>query len=352
MARSTQTQEIMKVSPELAKTVVKAAIQAGKDSVPPLFWGPPGVGKSAVVREACEEEGVSFIDLRLVQLDPVDLRGLPYTQTDTGTQSLMASFAPPSWLPREGRGVLFLDELPQAQPLVMNAVSELVLDRRIGDYNLPDGWVIVAAGNRRTDRAATQEMPSHLKNRFAHIEVEPSYADWKGWAQEEAKAGRLDPRLISFLDQNQSHLNKFNPDMMACPTSRSWAFVGRLMMTVKDDRALKAMIAGAVGKGMAQELSAFLNIGDDLPTIEKIVADPHSCPVPDEVSMQTSLVASLADTFPPEHAGKLAHYLRRLDPESMMTALCLVVGRKKGDVDKFAKDKDFAALARELNILP
>jgi hypothetical protein len=347
------TQELMRCSPELAKTIIKETINAGENSVPPFLHGPPGVGKSSVVAEACVELGVQFIDLRLVQLDPVDLRGLPYTHPDENG-SLSAGFAPPDWLPREGRGVLFLDELPQAQPLVMNAVSELVLDRRIGDYRLPPGWVIVAAGNRRTDRAATQEIPSHLKNRFFHIEVEPLFADWKAWAEEPRSSdgrSRINPDLIRFLDLNQGRLNEFNPDLLACPTSRSWAFVSQIMDNFVDKKARRAAISGAVGKHMASELTAFLQDDSDIPTIDAVIADPIQAPMPESPATLSSVLENMANNFPVDKADELAVYMGRAPEENQMVALVQIISRKKEEFEKIRSAPKMKALLQKHGLI-
>lgn len=326
-----KSSDIPVVSPMVAKQCVREMLNAGPAAVPPFLWGPPGVGKSAIVREVAEEEGVGFIDLRLVQLDQVDLRGLPYLLDDKVNEGLREMhFAAPGGLPREGRGILFLDEFPQATSLVQNAASELVLDRRCGEYRLPDGWIVVAAGNRRQDRAATQELPSHLKNRFTHLEIDAKFSDWEVWAQtpNATKCGPIEPRLLAFLQGNQSRLNNFNPDMVASPTSRTWEFVSRIMHTVKDKRARNALIGGCVGKGMQAEVTAFLSDSEDMPSMEQIIADPHSAPMPETISGCRAVMDNLAMTGDPVNAKALAEYIKRHVPDSQMVALIQIMARK------------------------
>jgi hypothetical protein len=331
MAQATKTSDIPVVSPMVAKQCVREMLNAGPAAVPPFLWGPPGVGKSALVREVAEEEGVGFIDLRLVQLDQVDLRGLPYLLDDKVNIGLREMhFAAPGGLPREGRGILFLDEFPQATSLVQNAASELVLDRRCGEYRLPDGWIVVAAGNRRQDRAATQELPSHLKNRFTHLEIDAKFADWEIWAvtPNATKCGPIDPRLVTFLKGNQSRLNNFNPDTVASPTSRTWEFVSRILHTVKDKRARNALIGGCVGKGMQAEVMAFLSDSEDMPTIEQIIANPMTAPIPETLSGCNAALDNLANTGAAANAEVIAQYIGRHIPDSQMVALVQIMTRK------------------------
>ena len=108
-----------------------------------MIWGPPGVGKSAVVARVAREQGLEFIDVRLSQLAPTDLRGLPVPKNGT------SRWFPPEFLPRGGTGILFLDELNMAPPTMQGVAQQLILDRKVGSYELPDGWLVWAAGNRK-----------------------------------------------------------------------------------------------------------------------------------------------------------------------------------------------------------
>ena len=132
---------------------------------PAFIWGPPGIGKSSIVRDIAEKASLPVIDLRASLLDPTDLRGIPSISNG------LATWCPPAFLPRPNQapGLLFLDEINAAPPLVQASLYQLVLDRRIGEYELPPGWWIVAAGNRQQDRAVTFRMSSALVNRFIHL---------------------------------------------------------------------------------------------------------------------------------------------------------------------------------------
>src|SRR5829696_5599735 len=157
------------VNPVRPSDVSKALAALVPTKRPVYLWGPPGCAKSAVVRQTAATLGLTLADVRATLLDPVDLRGLPRLDGDA------AVWCPPAFLPKDGQGLLFLDELAQAAPLVQAACLQLVLDRRIGEYELPDGWVVVAASNRAEDRAGAHRLITPLLNRFVHLELEVSH---------------------------------------------------------------------------------------------------------------------------------------------------------------------------------
>lgn len=253
----------------------------------PLFlWGPPGVGKSSLVRQAADRLRLKTIDIRAVLLDPVDLRGLPSVHEGR------ARWCQPDFLPRDGKGVLFLDELAQAPPLVQSACLQLVLDRRIGEYELPEGWTVVAASNRTEDRAGAHRLISPLLNRFLHLDVEVSLDDWQAWA---LSAG-ISPEVRSFLRFRPALLFQFDPTagVRSFPTPRSWEFVSRVLAVARPEH-LHAVVAGCVGEGPAAEFVGYLRIYRGLPAIEPILAAPDTCTLPTEPSILYALVGVLAE---------------------------------------------------------
>jgi len=165
---------------------------------PVFIWGGPGVGKSSVVKQLAETLNVPLQDVRALLLDPVDLRGLPFRGSDGRSK-----WATPEFLPQDGTGILFLDELNAAPAMVQASCYQLVLDRKVGEYTLPDGWAIIAAGNRDSDRAVTTRMPTPLRNRFVHLEFEVDVQEWSEWA---IQAG-IRPEVIAFL--------RFRPELLS-----------------------------------------------------------------------------------------------------------------------------------------
>src|SRR5262245_6632638 len=157
---------------------------------PVFIWGGPGICISAIVRRVAVDFEMPRLDVRALLLDPVDLRGLPFLGQDG-----RAKWATPDFLPRDGSGILFLDELNAAPAMVQASCYQLVLERKLGEYTLPDGWAIVAAGNRESDRAVTTRMPTPLRNRFVHLEFEVDLQEWSEWAI----SSKVRPEVIAFL---------------------------------------------------------------------------------------------------------------------------------------------------------
>lgn len=228
---------------------------AAGEHTPVMLWGPPGVGKSALVAQAARACAAPMIDLRLSQLEPSDLRGMPYLRDGR------VAWATPSMLPqaeRDGpRGVLFLDEINAALPQVAASAYQLILDRRLGDYRLPDGWAILAAGNRLGDRGVTYAMPAPLANRFTHYELEPVLDDWLDWAE----AAGVDARLRRFLAQRPDLLFVFpeQANVHAFPSPRSWAFADRaLRKFAADPDLLEPALSACVGEMAAMLFVSWL----------------------------------------------------------------------------------------------
>lgn len=268
---------------------VSRAIRAVRPTRQPLFlWGPPGVGKSQLVAQAASAEGLEVIDIRAVTTDPVDWRGLPSISAGKTT------WAPPEFLPWQAdwQGIVLLDELPQAPPLVMSALLELTLDRRLGNYSLPAGAWVIAAGNRAEDRAGSHRLISSLSSRFVHLDVSVDAEDWQSWAA----AASVDHTVRSYLRHRPGKLHDFDPSRndraFACP--RSWEVASRLVATTPDDLLLP-VLAGAIGEGSAAEYIGYRRVCASLPDPSAIVADPLGAPVPTEPAVLYALAGSLAE---------------------------------------------------------
>jgi hypothetical protein len=266
--------------------LVRALIALIPTRRPTYLWGPPGVGKSSVVRRAADTLQLPLLDLRVTLLDPVDLRGLPRLAKDT------AVWCPPAFLPRTGSGVLFLDELAQAPPLVQSSCLQLTLDRRLGEYELPAGWTVVAASNRTEDRAGTHRVISPLLNRFVHLDLDVSNEDWQDWAV----ATGVAPEVRAFLRFRPGLLFQFdtatNPRAFATP--RSWAFVSDVLKATPEELATE-VVAGCVGEGPATEFAGFLALYRELPDVDAALAKPESATVPREPAVLYALVGAIAE---------------------------------------------------------
>ena len=259
---------------------------------PVFVWGPPGVGKSAIIHQAAAERSLPVIDVRAVLLDPVDLRGLPTVQKlpDGSTKTVWCA---PDFLPRDGAGVIFLDELPQAPAMVQGGCLQLCLDRRLGEYELPDGWTIVAAGNRQEDRAGAHRLISPLLNRFIHLDADVSNDDWQAWAVE----ANVAVEVRGFLNFRPHLLFHFQPKLneRAFPTPRSWQFVSEILPHTPQ-RLLHQVVSGTVGEGAAAEFLGFLQVYRDLPDLEAIWKTPDKVTIPQaKPAVLFAMCAALAD---------------------------------------------------------
>ena len=257
--------------------------------LPVFVWGPPGIGKSSIVRQLAEAKGLEFLDLRLSLLDPTDLKGVPFFDPE----SRQGIWAAPSFLPGDpdSRGVLFLDEINTAPPAVQASAYQLILDRRVGEYELPEGWSIVAAGNRESDRGVVYRMPPPLANRFVHFEMEVDLEDWKAWAYAEG----VDPRLTAYLSHSPDSLFLFDAasQQKSFPTPRSWSYVDRLLRSGLPEALLFDAVAGAVGRDEAVAFLSFVRVADELPDLGAILAGEESA-VPEDPRALTVLVSLLA----------------------------------------------------------
>jgi dynein-related subfamily AAA family protein len=293
---------------------------------PVMLWGPPGVGKSQIIAQIAARHAVPLIDLRLSQMEPTDLRGIPFRTEGRVEWSV------PAMLPdarRHGeRGILFLDEITSAPPTVTAAAYQLILDRRLGEYEAPPGWAVFAAGNRHGDRGVSYAMPAPLANRFTHYEVEAHLDDWVAWAHE---AG-IDPRLIAFL--------RFRPDLLfdhdaarnpvAFPSPRSWEFAHRAIGKFEDTPALLLdALQACVGPAAGIELKAFMDHMDRMPDIDGIVSGRVS-EVPEGVDLQYGVAAALVRRASrargtPEAGQVLGHILRyaKLFPQREMGVMLI-----------------------------
>jgi hypothetical protein len=286
MAKSTDI-SVRQVGPKAAKRSIRKAIQTRR---PVFLWGPPGIGKSDIVKQIGQDAGREVIDVRLALWEPTDIKGIPYYDASKGTMV----WAPPGELPMdpESKAIIFLDELNSAPPAVQAAAYQLILNRKVGTYHLPKGVDIVAAGNREGDRGVTYRMPAPLANRFIHLEAKVDFDDFQEWAVMNA----VHPEVVGYVGFAKQDLYDFDPKSpsKAFATPRSWVFVSDLL---KDDDCdidtLHNLIAGAVGDGLAVKFMAHRKIAGRLPKAEDILSGKVKDLTIKEVSAMYSLTVSL-----------------------------------------------------------
>lgn len=274
-----------------------------------FLWGPPGAGKSSVVRQVAAQLNVPLLDVRAALLDPTDIRGIPAVIDGR------AVWCPPSFLPQEEQkaGILFLDELSAAPPLVQASLYQLILDRRVGEYELPAGWRIVAAGNRAADRSVSFRMPAALANRFVHLDFEVDSGDWHLWAVQNG----VDPLIIGFLAFRRQLLFDMSNPERGFPTPRSWEIVSDTVRALGSVHAARDVIPGIVGEAAAIEFLAYCADTITEERVQSIIADPDGATLPtslgDLYALVAYLVSSASRSAPTRKAaGRL---LNRLSPE-------------------------------------
>lgn len=300
------------------------ALQALIDERVPLhIWGACGVGKSQIVHQVADDLGYEFLDVRAVQLDPVDLRGLPRISAD------QTEWVPPKFLPTSGKGILFLDELTSAPQMTQAGCYQLVLDRRLGEYRLPEDWVVIAAGNPASERGVHFAMPRPLRNRFVHLDLEPDLDDWCRWAVR----ARIRPEIVAFLRFKPELLQDgdVTSDANAWPTPRSWEMASRVLSGVAQRTHARLLsgtsefeaqlLDGTVGQAAASELVAFLRLFRELPSIDEILLNPATAKVPSEPSAQIAIATALGRVLSDSSVARGITYLERMPTEMRVMAI-------------------------------
>jgi hypothetical protein len=278
------------VTPNGAKKSIKRAFKKKR----PLFlWGPPGIGKSDIIGQITNELGKAhLIDIRLSLWDPTDIKGMPYYSEQDNTMK----WAPPAELPTEEFAaqfdfvVVFLDEMNSAAPAVQAAAYQLILNRRVGQYKLPDNVLLVAAGNRDADKGVTYRMPAPLANRFVHLELRVDFDDWFQWAVN----NDIHRDVVGYLTFAKKDLYDFDPrsPSRAFATPRSWSFVSELLED-DDDETTTDLISGSVGEGLAVKFMAHRKIASSMPNPTDILAGKVKELNTKEISAMYSLTVSL-----------------------------------------------------------
>lgn len=289
-----------------------------------MLWGPPGVGKSQAVRQLGKEiekttgKKTHITDVRLLLFNPIDLRGIPTANAD----KTLAIWLKPQIFQMDPSddvvNILFLDEISAAPQSVQAAAYQITLDRVVGEHKLPDNCIVIAAGNRTTDKSVAFKMPKALANRLLHIEVEGSFKSWKAWAIQSG----INDKVIGFLSFRQQHLMCFDSgnDDLAFATPRAWEMVSNILNYVNSDvDKVYSLIAGVIGIGLAIEFRTWAKVYDDLPDIEEIF-DGKQSKLPTGTDAMYALCAAMT-AFARDHKDDIrriansVRYAERMPPD-------------------------------------
>jgi hypothetical protein len=255
-----------------------------------MIWGAPGIGKSAIVKDLAERKGYNFLDIRLSQMGPEDLQGVPFLddckRTGWGTPTMYPSTEDTK------PTLIFFDEITHAPPAVQKSAYQIILDRQIGQYKFPKNTVMVAAGNRIEDRSGATDLGLALKNRFIHINMDPDLTDWAEWWVKNDK----DSRILSYLRAAPDKLHMMptitGSTENAFPTPRSWDFASTILRVFADNPQMRyEALKGCVGTGPASELEAHLRV--ELPDIETLLREPWTFKPPQDRSVLYAITSAL-----------------------------------------------------------
>jgi len=345
----------MKVNHEQLQKLTKIAYEK---KLPLMILGAIGIGKSSSIKqtamEIAKEQKLEFcdvnnysdeskfhlIDIRISQLEPTDLRGLPNFDHETKTTKWYA----PNWLPTVGKGIMFFDEINLAPPSIQSACYQLILDRKLGDYKLPDGYLVIAAGNRLEDRANTFDLSAPLANRFIHCELDtPKVNAWTDWALQ----NKVDARITSFLNFRNGYLYKFNDKSKdnAFPTPRSWEMASNLIKDKSARKEIELLSSTAIGEGTAIEFATFVDMQSKV-DIQAILKNPEKAELPEEIDKRYAIISAIAEHYR-EHKKILPQVLllaNKIDIEYGTLMLKLCRSYDSSDTafrEKLAKTKEF-----------
>jgi len=294
------------------RTTIEDCLIGGQ---PLMIWGLPGLGKTDSVHHVGPALGYKVIVVYASDYDAVDAKGMPYNNDG------VTSYARPPWLPLKGCGkvIIFLDEIVQAPPPVQTCFSRLAKEGVIGDLALPNGdgdeCIVIAAGNQHTARAGSHRMPTHLADRFAHVELVPNRDLFIDWARE----NEIDPRVPAFLQFKADCFYQFDAKQAeyAFPTARSWAKVSDLIAHIPswESARIQLLVGAKVGQGVGLDFASFCSTLDSLPSASAI-SNGGDADVPENLGLVYSLCVALArHTLCDASASNIWKYIKRLPEE-------------------------------------
>jgi hypothetical protein len=368
-----------------------------------MLWGPPGIGKSELYFQVAKKLGIQIIDFRALTRNPVDISGMPFvlfsngkgkvpsrepTQTDSVGYTVWSKS---DIIQLDGEGIIFLDEINAALPAVQAALYQLILDRRIGNFKLGDGWAVMCAGNRTSDKGVTYHMPSPLSDRLQHYDLTCKFDPWMteyaiphnvhplicGYLKLRekydiedtdiaAKArgnenpnpfqvttpppsfGMAQPQMPSSIEipEHCGMLLRFNPKERSFPTPRSWSMLSEELYEIEKagltgSNIEAATFAGKVGRVAGTELGAFANVFRAGFSVERILRDPDKAPAPQDPGMNCAVASALSRVATPTNIDAIMQYGERALAEEFLIMMVKDAERVNGDLTATAAYRDF-----------
>lgn len=292
-----------------AKRMIERAIKKGRKSF--MLWGLPGIGKTSVVYQIGAAWNWKVIEYKTNTREPVDARGVPGIDKANGTTKWYV----PDELPRVERdgeyGILLVDEINTGTIQMMAVMMGLAQERKVGDYRLPDGWIVIATGNDVKHKAAARAMPTALRNRFAHIYIKPDVDSVATYWNSIGVPGEL----IAFIRLRREDVLHIMPkgDENAYPTPRS---LEQCKLYIDEDEDIRMdLFAMEIGDACAAELDGFVKFYHSIATLDAIIKDPQGTDVPSERSLMYVTCTGLGRMATRKNFDNILAYAQRLPRE-------------------------------------
>ena len=284
--------------------------------------GPPGGGKTTIVRQVAKELGVPCIERHMPTMLVEDFGILFPGDGD------MLHYRLPEWFPVAGRapeqGVLLFDDRNQAGHDLQKVMANICQARTLHGFPLPPGWMVISTGNRQSDRAGSNRVLSHLRNRETVLELETHLDDWTGWALD----NHVKPEVISFIRFRPDALHDFDPQKEQNPSPRAWVEGVSNVLGVVAPEAEYECFKGAVGEGRAAEFVGFLKIFRKLPNVDAVILVPDTAVVPDDLMTCYAMAGALASRATATNFDRIVRYLSRMPAEFSVLAMSIVVRKQ------------------------
>ena len=331
-----QATSLCSVKPD---TLVTCLVTLARALRPGWVWGSPGIGKSDIVRQVAAQLNAFIIDIRASQWDAVDTRGVPYVLEGITRWAIPSVFPTKEEAAKHPLVVIFLDELNSARPAVQAALYQLILDRRLGEYVLPDNVVIFAAGNLETDRAVTHRMSTALANRFSHLELLVDVKAWERWAID----ADIHMAVIAFMRFRPGLLHQWDArsDSKAQATPRTWEYASDLLKQIEADgingAVEAALMTGTLGEAVGTEFVGFLKIYRTLPDPDAIIMNPDTAPLLDDPAANFAICGALAERASQGNVDRILKYSERLSDHApagpeFMTLLVTLASKRHPEI--------------------